>query len=327
MIRLRTHSAITIAAALMLILFIADVCIGSVDIAPAQVWNVITGAESEIGTRTIILNIRMVKAFVAILVGAALSVSGLQMQTLFGNPLAGPYVLGISSGASLGVALVVLAGFGGGLGSVAAAWIGCGIVLATVAVLANRLKDIMVILILGMMFSSGVGAIVQILQYLSHEDALKSFVVWTMGSLSDVTATQLWTITPAVVVGLILALISCKSLNMLLLGEDYAVSMGLHLKRSRNLIFLSTCLLAGTVTAYCGPIGFIGLAVPHVARYLIKSSDHRLSLPMSIFVGADIMLVCDILSKTYALPINALTALIGIPIVIWVVINTTRKRV
>ena len=220
--------------------------------------------------KKLVLNIRLIKAIVALLAGAALSVSGLQMQTLFRNPLAGPYVLGISSGASLGVALVVLAGNGSSIGIAGAAWVGAAVVLLVITAVGQRIKDIMVILILGMMFSSGVGAVVQILQYLSKEESLKAFVIWTMGALGDVTSGQLLILVPSVFAGLLLAVLTIKPLNLLLFGEEYAVTMGLNIRRSRSLLFLSTTLLAGTITAFCGPIGFIGLAMPHVTRMLFQ---------------------------------------------------------
>ncbi len=179
----------------------------------------------------------------------------------------------------------------------------------------------MVILILGMMFSSGVSAIVQILQYLSREEALKAFVIWTMGSLGDVTTDQLFTMIPVVLAGLILAVATIKPLNMLLFGEEYAITMGLNLKRSRCMLFVSTTMLAGTVTAFCGPIGFIGLAMPHVTRMLFSDSDHRILLPGTILTGASVLLMCDIISKLFTLPVNAITALLGIPVVIWVVLR------
>lgn len=243
------------------------------------------------------------------------------MQTLFRNPLAGPYVLGISSGASLGVAFIVLAGISFPLGIAGAAWTGAALILVVIAVVGHRIKDIMVILILGMMFSSGVSAVVQILQYLSKEEALKSFVVWTMGSLGDVTWPQVYILAPSILTGLLLAIIAIKPLNLLLFGEEYAVTMGLNLKRARGMLFLSTTLLAGTVTAFCGPIGFIGLAMPHVTRMLFGNSDHRILVPGTILTGASILLLCDIVSKLFILPINAITALLGIPIVIWVVMR------
>lgn len=312
----------------LVVLFSVDLATGSVNVPLSDVWAALSGGDCPQATARIILNIRLIKAVVALLAGAALSVSGLQMQTLFRNPLAGPYVLGISSGASLGVALFILGAPLLGLsaaftsvGIAGAAWAGSAIVLAVIAVIAHRIKDIMVILILGMMFSSGVSAIVQILQYLSNEQSLKAFVIWTMGSLGDVTSSQLWVLVPAVLAGLILAVLTIKPLNMLLFGEEYAVTMGLNIRRSRLLIFLSTTLLAGTVTAFCGPIGFIGLAMPHVTRALYGNSDHRVLLPGTILTGASVMLVCDIVSKLFTLPVNAITALLGIPIVVWIVLK------
>lgn len=303
------------------VLLCVDLSVGAVSIPVADVWAALTGGDCPDATAFIVRNIRLIKAVVALLTGAALSVSGLQMQTLFRNPLAGPYVLGISSGASLGVALVVLAGMSSSIGIAGAAWVGAAAVLIVIATVGHRIKDIMVILILGMMFSSGVGAVVQILQYLSEEESLKAFVIWTMGSLGDVTGTQLAVLAPAVVVGLILAVATIKPLNLLLFGEEYAVTMGLNLRRSRLLLFLSTTLLAGTVTAFCGPIGFIGLAMPHVARMLMRDSDHRVLIPATALAGGAVLLLCDIVSKLFTLPINAITALLGIPVVVWVVLR------
>lgn len=311
--------------ALTAVLFCVDLSAGSVSVPLGQVWAALTGGDCPGTTARIVLNIRLIKAVVAMFAGAALSVSGLQMQTLFRNPLAGPYVLGISSGASLGVALVVLAGVGSSLGMAGAAWAGAAAVLLVIAAVGHRIKDIMVILILGMMFSSGVGAIVQILQYLSREDALKAFVIWTMGSLGDVTVAQLAILVPSVVAGLLLAVVCIKPLNLLLFGQEYAVTMGLDIRRSRGLLFLSTTLLAGTVTAFCGPIGFIGLAMPHVTRMLTANSDHRVLVPATMLTGASVMLLCDLLSKFFTVPVNAITALLGIPIVVWVVLRNKNK--
>ncbi len=319
-----------ILAVLLLVLFAVDMMVGSVGIAAQDIWAALTGGECDPITRKIVLEIRLMKAVMAILAGAALAVSGLQMQTLFRNPLAGPYVLGVSSGASLGVALFILGapllGLGASstlltLGTAGAAWIGSALILALVAIVSQRIKDIMVILILGMMVSSGVSAIVQILQYLSNEEALKSFVIWTMGSLGDVTTLQLALVAPIIIVGLVISVNVIKPLNLLLLGESYARTMGLNLKRTRALILLSTTLLAGTVTAFCGPIGFIGLAIPHVARILLSDADHRTLMPATALCGAVALLICDIVSKLLTLPVNTITALLGIPIVIWVVIR------
>ena len=315
---------------LLVILFVLDLLIGSVHIPLRDILGAIVGADVDPATRLIVLDIRLIKAVVAILSGMALSVSGLQMQTLFRNPLAGPYVLGINSGASLGVALFILGmpllGIAtnstmSSIGTAGAAWLGSALILAFVASVSTRIKDIMVILILGMMISSGVSAVVQILQYLSNEEALKSFVIWTMGSLGDVTANQLHLMLPAVLLGLVVSVAVIKPLNLLLLGEQYARTMGLNVRRSRYLIFLSTTLLAGTVTAFCGPIGFVGLAIPHIARMLFSNADHRILLPASALCGAVVLLTCDIISKWLTLPINTITALLGIPIVIWVVIR------
>lgn len=318
-----SHSAILfiVLSVLTTLLFLLDLTVGTADIPVCDVWAALTGGNCSRTTAKIVLDIRLVKAVVALLAGTALSVSGLQMQTLFRNPLAGPYVLGISSGASLGVALVVLAGMGSSIGMAGAAWLGAAAVLVVIATVGHRIKDIMVILILGMMFSSGVGAVVQILQYLSREESLKAFVIWTMGSLGDVTVQQLAVLVPSVFAGLLLAVITIKPLNLLLFGEEYAVTMGLDIRRSRGLLFLSTTLLAGTVTAFCGPIGFIGLAIPHVTRMLFRNSDHRVLVPATALSGASILLLCDLVSKIFTLPINAITALLGIPIVVWVVLR------
>ncbi len=331
---MRTRASILffVLAALTLFLFMLDLSVGAVAVPLGDVWAALTGGDCPRTTAKIILNIRLIKAVVALLAGAALSVSGLQMQTLFRNPLAGPYVLGISSGASLGVALFILGAplFGlsasfASLGIAGAAWIGAAAVLIVIAAVGHRIKDIMVILILGMMFSSGVGAVVQILQYLSADESLKSFVIWTMGSLGDVTASQLWILVPAIIAGFVLAVLTIKPLNMLLFGEEYAVTMGLDIKKSRVLIFFSTTLLAGSVTAFCGPIGFIGLAMPHVTRMLFDNSDHRVLLPATMLTGASVMLLCDIVSKLFVLPVNAITALFGIPVVVWVVLHNNRS--
>lgn len=318
----------TALALLIVVLFALDLAVGSVSIPLREVWASLTGGEVAASTVKIVRSIRLVKAVVALLAGAALAVSGLQMQTLFRNPLAGPYVLGISSGASFGVALLLLGtpllGLGGSsliasFGMAGAAWVGAAVILTMVAILSRRIKDIMVILILGMMCSSGIDAVVQILQYLSSEGALKSFVIWTMGSLGDVTTPQLALLAVAVVFGLVLAVAVIKPLNLLLLGEQYARTMGLNIRRTRRMVFLSTTLLAGTVTAFCGPVGFIGLAVPHLARMLFREADHRILIPASALTGSAVLLVCDLISKLFTLPINTVTALMGIPIVVWVV--------
>ena len=326
----RTAILFTVLSLLTAALFTADLLIGSVAVALRDIWAALTGGSCDPAVRDIILKIRLLKAVTALFAGAALAASGLQMQTLFRNPLAGPYVLGISSGAGLGVALFLLGApllgvsahsFVQSLSIAGAAWLGAALVLLIVMAVSRRIKDIMVILILGMMFGSGVSSMVEILQYLSSEAALKSFVIWTMGSLGDVTGGNLALMLPVIAAGLVLSIAAIKPLNLLLLGENYARTMGLNVQRTRTLLFLSTVLLAGTVTAFCGPVGFIGLAVPHLARMLFASADHRILMPGSMLAGAALLLVCDLISKTLALPINTVTALMGIPVVIIVVVR------
>ena len=323
----RTAILFTVLSLLTAALFTADLLIGSVAVALRDIWAALTGGSCDPAVRAIILKIRLLKAVTALFAGAALAASGLQMQTLFRNPLAGPYVLGISSGAGLGVALFLLGApllgvsahsFVQSLSIAGAAWLGAALVLLIVMAVSRRIKDIMVILILGMMFGSGVSSMVEILQYLSSEAALKSFVIWTMGSLGDVTGGNLALMLPVITAGLVLSVAVIKPLNLLLLGENYARTMGLNVQRTRTLLFLSTVLLAGTVTAFCGPVGFIGLAVPHLARMLFASADHRVLMPASMLSGAALLLVCDLISKSLALPI---TALMGIPVVIVVVVR------
>ena len=326
----RTAILFTVLSLLTAALFTADLLIGSVAVALRDIWAALTGGSCDPAVRDIILKIRLLKAVTALFAGAALAASGLQMQTLFRNPLAGPYVLGISSGAGLGVALFLLGApllgvsahsFVQSLSIAGAAWLGAALVLLIVMAVSRRIKDIMVILILGMMFGSGVSSMVEILQYLSSEAALKSFVIWTMGSLGDVTGGNLALMLPVITAGLVLSVAVIKPLNLLLLGENYARTMGLNVQRTRTLLFLSTVLLAATVTAFCGPVGFIGRAVPHLARMLFASADHRVLMPASMLSGAALLLVCDLISKSLALPINTVTALMGIPVVIVVVVR------
>lgn len=321
-------------------LAIGDLAIGTTDIALSDVWAALTGGVTTDEYRTIVCELRLPKVVVAIAAGMALAASGLEMQTLFRNPLAGPYVLGINSGASLGVALFTLAApvvsaLSGSvfmrLGLTGMAWIGSAVILVLVMFLSRRIKNINVILILGMMLGSAISSVVGILQYLGTEESLKAFVVWTMGSLSTVTVDDLSVMLPAVVVGLMLAIVAIKSLNMLLLGESYARTMGLRVARSRVVIFLSTTLLAGSVTAFCGPIGFIGLAMPHLARMTFRTADHRVLMPASMLWGAVSMLICCVACDIVArggvmLPINTITSLLGIPIIIIVVLRNRNRQ-
>lgn len=325
----RSTTLFVLLALLTATLFVVNIAIGSVNIPLTDIWGALRGDAGD-DIRTIIFDIRLVRAVVALLAGVALAVSGLQMQVLFRNPLAGPYVLGVSAGASFGVALlllgvpllgVTLPPIAHSIGVAGAAWIGSAAVLVAVVLLARRIKDIMVMLILGMMLSSGVSAVVEIMQYFSNEASLKSYVVWTMGSLGDVTALQLTIIIPIVIVGIAMAIAAIKPMNMLLMGENYAKSMGLNIASTRRLILSSTTLLAGTITAFCGPIGFVGIAIPHIARMLFRSADHRILLPATLLCGAVMMLLCDVAAKLLTLPINTITALMGIPIVIYIVIR------
>lgn len=324
---------------LLVIFFVADLLLGSVVIPVRQVLRAFfTSQEAGDTFRTIVLDFRLPKALTAVLTGAALSLSGLQMQTVFRNPLAGPYVLGISAGASLGVALFVL-----GISSTVAlgvfsasgawslalvAWLGSFLVMLLVLYVSARVNDIMTLLILGILFTSAVSSIVSILQYFSSESMLKAFIIWTMGSLGSVTKSQLMVLMPAVLMGIFLALLKIKDLNAFLLGEDYARSLGVSIKTSRLVIFLSASLLAGTITAFCGPIGFIGIAVPHICRVFFKTSNHLILVPAVILTGSIVMLFSDIVSQLpgmqTTLPINSVTALIGIPVIIWMIVKNRR---
>ena len=322
---------------LLLVFFILDLLLGSVSIPSLDVVKSLFGrAENEVW-HTIVREFRLPKSITAVLAGAALSVSGLQMQTTFRNPLAGPYVLGISAGASLGVAIMVLgiSALGGSLTGLhtsfslaGAAIIGAMLVLLVILAVSVRVKDIMTILILGIMFGSAASALVSILQYFSNESMLRAFVIWTMGSLSSVAGMQLWVFSIIMAIGLILSLISIKILNVLLLGDAYARGVGLNITLSRILVFSSTSLLAGGVTAFCGPIGFIGIAVPHVARLIFRTANHAILLPGVMLLGSIVLLLCDIISQlpgfNITLPINSVAALLGIPIVIYVVLKNQR---
>lgn len=318
---------------LSLLLFIFDMLSGDSTLSGKQVWGVFTGSETDVTTRNIVLSIRFVRVIVAMLAGIALAVSGLQMQTVFQNPLADPYLLGISSGSGLGVALFILGApllglstsvFWQSLGIVGAGWIGAAAILVLVAVISRYIKNILGVLIMGVMIGYITGAIIQILQYLSSAEQLKMFFLWSMGSLGHVTTTKLLIMLPVICIGLVIAVTGIKALNLLLLGENYAQSMGLKVRRARSLIFISTTLLAGTVTAFCGPIGFLGLAMPHVTRLLFNNADHRILLPGSVLLGIVSMLLCDIVAKTLILPINSITALLGVPVILWVVYKNLR---
>lgn len=334
---LNTRMLFLFITLLVVIMFFLDIIFGSVKIAPSEIiHSLFKGGDEQL--RTIILKFRIPKAITAVFVGIALSVSGLQMQTVFRNPMAGPYVLGISSGASLGVAFVIL-GFHGSISPeglkwignwaiVAASWLGAGAVMILIMFISVRVRDIMIVLILGIMLASGISAIVSIMQYFSSETMLKAYVIWTMGSLGNLTSGQIEILGLSLAFGLILSLGSVKMLNALLLGENYAASIGLNITLARILIFAGTSILAGSVTAFCGPIGFVGIAVPHIARIIFRTSDHRLLIPSSILIGSLLMLVSDLISQLpgseKVLPVNSITSLVGIPIVIWVILRNRK---
>ena len=302
-----------------MLLFGLDICSGSIWIQP---WGELSPMEANI-----LHAIRLPKAVTAILAGGALSVSGLIMQTLFRNPLAGPYTLGVSSGASLGVALLTMLGaFSLQLSAVSipiAACVGATLILLLVLAVSRHITSNVSLLIVGLMFGSIAGALVSLLQNFANPDALKLFIVWTLGSLSSVSWSDMTLLLPTLLLGAVFVLLALKPLNGLLLGEEYARGLGIHVTRTRIYIVLATGLLAGGVTAFCGPIAFIGVAVPHIARGIFRTSNHRVTIPASALIGACLLLVCDVLCSLaiYPLPISTVSALFGAPIIIWIILK------
>ena len=307
-------------------LFVADVAYGSVKIPLGELFS-----DNEV-YNNIIYNFRLPKALTALITGAAISVAGLIMQTLFRNPLAGPYVLGVSSGASLGVAIFILAGailptafIESGWGLVISATLGAVLVLMMVLAVSFRVRQAVSLLIVGIMFGQLSGSLVTILQNSSDPDSLKLFVVWTFGSLSAVTWNYMWVMLPIVIIGLTIVFAIQKPLNALLLGENYALGLGVNVVHTRLMIIIAIALLAGATTAFTGPIAFIGMAVPHLVRGLLKTSNHQSTIPGTILVGASLLLLCDIVCQMpangYTLPINAVSALVGAPIIIWIILR------
>ena len=319
-------SFFTILGVLTLGLFVLDLCSGSIWL---NAFSLLGSENIDSMTYNILWNLRLPKAIVAILAGAALSVSGLMMQTMFRNPLAGAYTLGVSSGASLGVAFVTMCSTMFAwmplyhLGSVFAAILGSTAVLLLVLAVSRHVHSNVSLLIIGMMFGSIAGALVSLLQNFANPDALKLFIVWTLGSLSSVGWGDMQMLAPILLLGTLFVLLTVKPLNGLLLGEDYARGLGIHVSRTRLYIVLATGLLAGGVTAFCGPIAFIGVAVPHIARGLFNTSNHRITLPASALIGACLLLVCDVLCSLfiYPLPISTVSALFGAPIIIWIILK------
>lgn len=317
-----------VSSILLFLLFIADILWGSVQIPLKEIFL------QHSVYHNIIIDFRLPKAITAVVTGMAVSVSGLLMQTLFRNPLAGPYVLGVSSGASLGVAVYILAGgflplafLQSGWGLVVSAVLGAVLVLLLVLSVSFKIRDSVTLLIVGMMFGQIASSVVSVLQNISNPDSLKLFVVWTFGDLSAVTWSYMKVMIPIVGIGLLILFLIQKPLNVLLLGENYARALGVSVVKIRLLIIIATALLAGGVTAFTGPIAFIGLAVPHMVRLLWKTSDHKITIPASLLTGANILLICDLLSQStlngYVLPINAISSLVGAPVIIWIIL---RKR-
>lgn len=320
----------------MIFLFVINISLGSVSIPVKDVFRSLTGGTTSKETwEYIIINYRLPKATAAILVGMGLSISGLLMQTLFRNPLAGPYVLGLSSGASLGVAIVILGAtmlppflatlLLSSYGIILASSLGSFTVLLAVLAVSHRLRDTMAILIVGLMFGSLTSAIVGTLTYFSTAEQLQKFTFWSLGNLGNLSWTSISLLSICVAIGLLLSLFSIKPLNSLLLGENYAKSLGLNYKKSRLIIIFATSILAGSITAFAGPIAFIGLAVPHIAKLVFQTSNHTILFWSTILFGAIIMLICDSISQLpgsdFTLPINAVTSIFGAPIVIWLLIR------
>src|SRR5690554_4029981 len=323
---------------ILLAAFLVNLSMGSVSIPLTEIISVFVGNGSTKATwEYILIDYRLPKAITAMLAGGGLAISGLLMQTLFRNPLAGPFVLGLSSGASLGVAILILgaSAFGGFFGTmllsqwslVIASALGSFLVLLAVLAVTFRIKDTMAILIIGLMFGSVTTAVVSVLSYFSNAEQLQQYIFWSFGSLGNQSWQGVTILSICFLAGLILSIISSKSLNALLLGENYAISMGLHLKKTTFIIILATSILAGGITAFVGPIAFVGLAVPHLVRQFYKTSNHSVLLPAVLLCGGLLMLICDTIAQlpfsAFTLPINAITSLVGAPVVIWLLV---RKR-
>lgn len=308
----------------------ADLAWGSIHISIKEILDVFGGNKENAINSEILLNFRLPKAITAIIAGASLSVAGLMMQTLFRNPLADPYILGVSSGASLGVALITMASVGlpmvlvnSGWALIIAAVIGAALVLFLVVGVSFRVHNSVSLLIVGIMFGTIAGSIVSVLQNFSNPDAIKLFVMWTFGSLSSVTWTYMQVLAPISLIGLSMAFFLQKRLDGLLLGENYAKGLGISIVQTRLLIVIATGLLAGGITAFTGPIAFVGVAIPHIARGIFRSSGHKILLPASVLCGSTLLLACDIISQipAYTLPINTISSLFGAPIILWIILK------
>ncbi|MBO5850174.1 MAG: iron ABC transporter permease [Paludibacteraceae bacterium] len=310
--------------------FLADLVLGSFYIPFGELFESHNSIYYEI-----LCNFRFPKAITAIVTGAAISLSGLLMQTLFRNPLAGPYVLGVSSGAGLGVAIYILASsfvptmlLQSGWGLVIAAIVGASFVLSLVLLVSFRVKNAVSLLLIGLMFGQIAGAIVSLLQSVSDPDSLKLYITWTFGDLSAVSWKYMQVMSPIVIIGFLLAFSIQKPLDGLLLGENYAKGLGVSISKTRLIIIVSITLLAGSITAFTGPIAFIGIAVPHIARGIFRTSSHRVLIPATMLVGAVLLLMCDIITQLPSLtplPINAVSAVIGAPIIIWIILKNRSR--
>jgi iron complex transport system permease protein len=334
---LKKHLLKSIGLVLILLLgILSSLSLGSVTIPFSDVISSLLGFSSENSNwEYIVIHYRLPKTLTAICVGSGLGISGLLMQTFFRNPLAGPYVLGLSSGASLGVALVVmgasvLSGFIGELifsrwAITLAASSGSLLVMIIVLATSRQVKDTMTLLIIGLMVASLTSALVSVLAYFSQAEELQLFMFWSFGSLGNMTWNEILILSSCWLLGIGLAIASLKNLNALMLGESYAKSMGVSLQKNRILIITSTSLLAGSATAFAGPIAFIGLAVPHIVRQIVSTNDHKILLPNVIFGGALLLIICDIIAQVpwsnSTLPINAITSIFGAPVVIWLIVR------
>ena len=339
MFKQTTYSLQFILLLILLIVCLSiNICLGSVTIPLADTFKIIFGSTlKESSSYYIIWEYRLPKAITAVMVGGGLSLSGLSMQTLFRNPLAGPYVLGISSGASLGAAILIM---GTSLFSAVfsfsafndftlaiASSLGSFLVLFLVLIVAAKVKDTMALLIIGLMFGSITAAIVSVLSYFTKAEKLQQYIFWSFGSLGNLSWLQLSIVALCTVLGITLSIVSIKPLNALLLGENYAKSLGIALKKSRYIIIVATGLLAGSITAFAGPIAFVGLAVPHITKQIFHTTDHKIQIPAVLICGAILMLLCDTIAQLpgymSVLPINAITSIFGAPVVIWLLL---RKR-
>jgi len=322
--------------------WLVNISLGSVDIPFKDLFQIIFGSNaSKESWNYIVWNFRIPKSITAILVGSGLGISGLLMQTLFRNPLAGPFVLGISSGASLGVAILILGStfLGSFLGAFSpssysvtiASSLGSFLVLSVVLIAIKKIRNTMSILIIGLMFGSISAAIINVLSYFSSAELLQQFIFWSFGSLGNLSWQELGVFSGILLFSILFLLKSIKPLNGLLLGENYAVSMGINLKKTRSLVLVVTSLMTGVITAFSGPIAFIGLAVPHLTKLLFDTSDHKVLIPSVAFTGAILMLICDTIAQVpnseYTLPINAITSLFGAPIVIWLLIRKQKSTI